>query len=232
MEISAINRKKIYQSVIEQFIKLIKDGKLKIGDKLPAERQLSEMFNVSRASIREAFSAMEIIGLIDVRPGEGSFITDINIVPFINTIAPLFIRNENMKKELLEFRMLLELEAVKLAAEKSDGTKKESIEEILKLMDSSNKSNDANLGAEADIMFHKEIFRLTDNYILIKASECVAHILESSVRFNRAKILEDSKNSRVLLSQHKLIYKAIISGESSIAQERMKEHLEFVQKVS
>lgn len=49
---------------------------------------------------------MEIIGLIEVRPGDGLFVTEINIIPFINTIAPLFVRNDNMEKDLLEFRKL------------------------------------------------------------------------------------------------------------------------------
>lgn len=55
---------------------------------------------------------MEIIGLIEVRPGEGSFVTDINIGPFINAISPLFIKNKNMEAELLELRRILEIEAV------------------------------------------------------------------------------------------------------------------------
>ena len=94
MNISPINAKKVSQLIIEQFINMIKEGKLKMGDRLPPERTLAEMFNVSRASVREAFSAMEIIGLIEVRQGEGSYITELNIGPFINTIAPLFVQNE------------------------------------------------------------------------------------------------------------------------------------------
>ena len=101
MQINPIGMKRLYQSIVEQFVNLIKEGQLKVGDRLPPERTLAEMFNVSRASIREAFSAMEIIGLIEVRQGEGSYITDLNIGPFINTIAPLFVRNESMETDLL-----------------------------------------------------------------------------------------------------------------------------------
>ena len=73
MDIKPINMKRIYRSIIEQFVGFIKDGKLVPGQKLPSERTLAGMFNVSRASMREAFSAMEVIGLIEVRPGEGTF---------------------------------------------------------------------------------------------------------------------------------------------------------------
>jgi GntR family transcriptional repressor for pyruvate dehydrogenase complex len=123
MEINPINSKRIYQSVVEQFVGLLRTGKVKPGDKLPPERTLAEQFRVSRASIREAISAMEIIGLIEVRPGDGSFVTDLNIAPFLNTIAPLFVRNETMETELLEFRKLLELEAVELATLQADASK-------------------------------------------------------------------------------------------------------------
>jgi len=232
MEISPINMKRIYQSIIQQFIGLIKEGELKVGDKLPPERTLAEMFNVSRASIREAFSAMDIIGLIEVRPGEGSFVTDLNIVPFINTISPLFIRNEGMEDDLLEFRKMIELEAVKLAAEKAEDNKAILLEEPIGMMKEAIEKNDVNLGAEADIKFHKILFTLTDNFILIKAAECIGFILESSVKFNRAKILKDSSNSKVLYGQHVQIYEAVRQKNPELAQEIMERHLDFVKKIS
>ena len=92
--------------------------------------------------------------------------------------------------------------------------------------------NDINLGAEADIQFHKVIFKLTDNIILIKASECIAYILESSVKFNRTKILTDSNNTKELYSQHYQIYEAIKLGNSELAAQIMEKHLNFVNEIS
>lgn len=242
MEINPISVKRVYQMIIEQLVSMIKEGKLKAGDRLPPERTLAEMFNVSRASVREAFSAMEIIGLIEVRPGEGSFITDLNIGPFINTIAPLFVRNENMQTDLLEFRKLIEIEAVKLAASKQKaniecpGKYKEldisSLEEQLNSMHKALLENDINLGAEADIQFHKAIFLLTDNIFLIKVAECIGYILESSVKFNRTKILTDSNNAKILYNQHKEIYEAIKLGNCQLAAEIMEKHLNFVTEIT
>ncbi|MGI6570261.1 MAG: FadR/GntR family transcriptional regulator [Caldicoprobacterales bacterium] len=242
MNISPINAKKVSQLIIEQFINMIKEGKLKMGDRLPPERTLAEMFNVSRASVREAFSAMEIIGLIEVRQGEGSYITELNIGPFINTIAPLFVQNETMESDLLEFRKLIEIEAVRLAAKKQvlDTQVKDKksrlniafLEKQLSIMYEALNKNDINLGAEADIQFHKVIFKLTDNIILIKASECIAYILESSVKFNRTKILTDSNNTKELYSQHYQIYEAIKLGNSELAAQIMEKHLNFVNEIS
>ncbi len=228
MEISPISMKRIYQSIISQFIGLIKDGNLKVGERLPPERSLAEMFKVSRASIREAFSAMEIIGLIEVRPGEGSFITDLNIGPFISTISPLLVTNDNLETDLLDFRKLIEIEAVKLAAIKADESELSLLQNSLSKMEAAVKKNDAVMGAEADVEFHKALFSLTGNCILVKAAECTAYLFESSVKFNRARILKDENNSKVLLAQHSSIFNAIRQRNVQEASEIMEKHLGFV----
>ena len=232
MEISPISMKRIYQSIINQFIDLIKKGELKVGDRLPPERTLAEMFKVSRASIREAFSAMEIIGLIEVRPGEGSFISDLNIGPFLNTISPLLVTNDDLETDLLDFRKLIEIEAVRLAAAKADEEGLTMLQSSLSRMETAIEKNDTILGAEADVEFHKTIFNLTGNYILIKAAECTAYLLECSVKFNRTKILRDENNSKVLLAQHTDLFDAIKQKNGHKAAEIMEKHLNFVREIS
>jgi len=231
MKVSPINMKRIYQNIIQQFIEMIRSGELKTGEKLPAERTLTEMFQVSRASLREALSAMEIIGLIEVRPGEGSFVTDLNIGPFINTISPLFIKNDKMETDLLDFRKLIELECVRLLAAKDDKKHYVRLENPLNMMLEAIQNEDVSKGAEADIAFHKIIFELTENFILMKSAECISCLLQSSVEFNRAKILKDSGNARVLYEQHKQIYEAVSNGDTQTAEQVMEAHLDFVRKV-
>lgn len=230
MDITPISQKRIYQSVIEQFVELVKGGKLRIGEKMPSERALAEMFDVSRASIREAFSALEIIGLIEVRPGEGSFVTELNIAPLVNAITPLFIKDESMERDLLDFRKILELNAVELAAARAESTK--DLLTSLVNMKTAIDRDDSNAGAEADILFHKGIFLLSQNFILQKASECIASILESSVRFNREKILSNNHNAHELYKQHLEIYEAIVLRRPEMARNRMEQHLNFVLDIS
>lgn len=232
MEISPINMKRIYQSIIGQLIDLIKHGKLKVGERLPPERSLAEMFKVSRASIREAFSAMEIIGLIEVKPGEGSFVTNLSIGPFISIISPLFVTNENIDTDLLDFRKLIEIEAVKHAAMKSDEAGQALLQRHLSMMEEAFRRNDIVMGAEADINFHKEIFNLTGNCILIKAAECTVYLLESSIKFNRTKILKNEKNSKILFDQHTRIFNAIRLKNIQEAAEIMDRHLSFVREIN
>ena len=72
--LSPIKNTKVYEKVIEQVKDLVKSGELKSGDKLPPERDLSEQLQVSRTSIREALRALEMLGLVETKQGEGNFI--------------------------------------------------------------------------------------------------------------------------------------------------------------
>ena len=228
MEIKPIVTKRIYQSIVEQFVGLIRDGSFKISQKLPSERILAEMLHVSRPSVREALRAMEIIGLIEIRPGDGTVITNLNIGPFINTIAPLFLKREGFEVELLEFRSMLEVKAVELASKHITPEKADQLHEQIKKMKQALDADDPDLGARADIEFHRLIFVLTDNIVLTKASECVVSILEISVRYARTLLLEDAANAEKLYREHSGIYKAIRDGSAERAKKHMEEHLNSV----
>ena len=100
MELKTVQTQKIYKNIVEQIVDLIHDGSLKKGDKLPPERTLAEMLNVSRTSVREALKVMEIMGIIEIRPGEGSVVSDFNAEPFLSMIWPVILANRDIEKDL------------------------------------------------------------------------------------------------------------------------------------
>ncbi|MEA4889955.1 MAG: FadR/GntR family transcriptional regulator [Clostridiaceae bacterium] len=230
MDVNPISMKRVYQSVIEQFIGLLGSGQIKSGDRLPPERILAEKFKVSRASIREAFRAMEVIGIIDVRAGGGSYVTDLNIVPFITTIAPLFWRTVSREEDLLDFRRLLETEAARLAAARGNPEHIDRLEDAVQQMRVSLRQANLEMGEEADIRFHKLLFLCSENEILIKAGECVSCLLENSVRLGRARIMKTAAQAEILLEQHEQILDRIRQGDSQQAALAMEDHLAFVRQ--
>ncbi|MBP8989936.1 MAG: FadR family transcriptional regulator [Clostridia bacterium] len=230
MKIDPVRSKRLYQDVVEQLILQISCNQLKPGEKLPPERELAQQFGVSRASIREAFRVLEMIGLLEVRPGGGTYITDLNIVPFITTLSPLFVRQERREQDLLDFRLLIETEAARLAAKNHLPQGLEAMRTAIGVMEASIEEREASKGAEADIGFHQAVFKCSDNVVLMKVAECVSCLLENSVRLNRVKILRDAENARVLLEQHRHILKAIESGKETEAMQAMLEHLQFVEQ--
>lgn len=232
LQVNAVKYKKMSYHIIEQFIDKISSGELKVGDKLPPERVLSEKFNVSRTTLREALSVMEVMGIVEMRVGEGSFITDLNIIPFIQMISNLFVRTETMETELLDLRRLLEVEAVRLILNR-DVSKEEMdlLHEQVINMEQSLTTNDVEQGAEADLRFHQMLFTLSNNYILQKAGQCIASIMGKSVRFNRGKILRDVNNHEVLYHQHSIIYKALLEKDEQMAISMINKHLDFVKQM-
>lgn len=109
MKVKPIVKKRVYQEIISQFVEMLREDRIKVGERLPSERSLADMFQVSRPSVREALRVMETIGIIETRPGGGAFVTDLNLAPFINTFAPLITRREGFEMELLDLRELLEV---------------------------------------------------------------------------------------------------------------------------
>src|SRR5258707_14273136 len=87
MEIEPVKSTRIYEEIVRQVKRLIAEGKVKSGDRLPPERDLVEEFMVSRTAVREALRALEGSGLIDVRAGEGAFVRDVSVVSLIESLA-------------------------------------------------------------------------------------------------------------------------------------------------
>lgn len=231
MDITPISSKRIYQSIVEQIVRLIREGKLRPGDRLPPERSLTEMLGVSRASLREALRAMEVIGLVEVRPGEGAFISELNITPFMDAVTPLLLHDGDLESDLLEFRKAIEIDAVRIVI----GNGAHGAEKLLPFLDamrSALECGDTEAGAQADIQFHKTLLHLTDNRMFMLAADCIGCLLASSVRFNREKILRRSGYLSVLLDQHGRIYRAVAGGDMAEAEKSLREHLDLVKSIS
>lgn len=229
---NAVKHKKMSFVIVERLIGMISSGELKPGDRLPPERQLAEAFHVSRATLREALSAMEVTGIIDMRVGEGTYVTNMDIFPFIQMISRLFLRDVSMEDELLELRKLLEMEAIRLIIQRDlPPSELDVLRKIVDRMEQSLFIEDVDAGVEADVQFHQTLFALSDSYILQSAGKCISSIQESSVRFNRSKILRDTNNMELLYNQHHLIYKALLQRDETMAMRMIGKHLDFVRQM-
>jgi GntR family transcriptional repressor for pyruvate dehydrogenase complex len=231
MNIKPVQTRKIYQEIIGSFVELIYNEELKIGDKLPSERELCERFQVSRPSVREALRVMQAVGLITIRAGGGAYLTEFNIEPFLNLFAPLFCRRPRFGLELLEIRELIEVKAVELAVKNSIEGLIDNLKKILEMMKLSIEKGDNALGVEADIQFHQAIIHHTENSMLIKASELVNTLMEISIKDARALVLKRAEGSMQLFLEHKAIYDGILQHSRDDAVEAMKKHLEMVRGV-
>lgn len=223
-------RSKVSQKVVEEIINMIREGGLKVGDRLPSERAMTEKLGISRASLREALAALEIIGILEVRHGEGSFISEFNLSPFVTTISPLLLRTDRMEEDLLDFRRLIEQEGLNLIMNRTfrdTTTLRRHLAEMRTALD----ENDLEANVQADIAFHRQIMHMSGNYILVQAAECVQYLFAQSIKFNVAKILEKGDNAEFLYEQHRQICQFIEEGHRQDALNLLTSHIDFVKTI-
>ncbi|MFZ0368753.1 MAG: GntR family transcriptional regulator [Halobacillus sp.] len=103
---------KVYEGVLYQLKSYIDENQLKPGDKLPSERELSEQLNVGRSSIREAFRAMELLGLIETKRGEGTYIRAYRPYHMVELLSSFLLNESRTREELLTAKQMLEKEVL------------------------------------------------------------------------------------------------------------------------
>src|SRR2546427_6289572 len=131
MELAPIKSTRIYEEIVRQIKAMIAEGRLKSGDQLPPERDLAEKFLVSRTSVREALRALESLGLIEIRPGEGTFVREVSIESLIQPLALVMVSQREAIGELFEARRLLEPALAALAARRATPEELQEMHRIL-----------------------------------------------------------------------------------------------------
>jgi len=224
-----IRNLKIYRQVIEQIKEMIYRGQLKKGDRLPSERDLREQLDVSRASIREAFSVLEILGLIESRPGEGTFITSGGKKNIFEPLSMVLLLEDNIAEELVEFRRVLEIDSARLAAERATETELEEIKKYNDILAAS--AGHEEKSVEADRMFHFTVAKSSKNKVLYDVMAAISDAMDYHIKYTRTKLVSESATMANFVRQHWEIYQAVKDGDSQRAMEEMKNHLDYVEKL-
>ena len=223
MILKPIKTKKIYEQIVDQIGLLVAEGQLKPGDRLPSERELVERFQVSRASIREAISALEMMGLIEVRSGEGTYIRQVNIDSVVAPLAWMLFIEKDTDLELYEVRKILEVQAAGIAAERAEDDEIRDMYDALEVMRMDLEKD--RLGEEADHDFHFAIARATHNKILMRLMNTISDTMQKTLKSSRSKLYEDKTTPERLYQEHCSLYEAIKNHNVVEAQQLMLDHL-------
>lgn len=213
------------ERIVMQIRELIADGKLKTGDKLPPERELAGIFNVSRTSVREAIKTLATMGLVEIKKGHGVFIRQATLDSIISNVADALIVSKEEIKQLFEIRKVLETQAAAWAAERATD---EEIKEILQIIQEvkSLKKLDLSLAMEYDARFHDKIIMASHNSVLLKMMSGLFDVLEKA-RTQTAIIPGRAAKS---INDHEAIASAIARRDAKSASEAMYAHIESVQQ--
>lgn len=220
-----ISVRKAYAEIIEQIADAIRAGKLKPGDKLPSEPQLAELMGVSRASVREALSALKLVGLVKSRPGSGNYIRRTSS----ETNALLeFLDGEN-PLEILEARELIETNICGLAAAKASEEDLARLRFLVEKMEA--ETAQGRYSFELDNEFHLCVAKAAHNNILVDVLVMLQGRMGNAVwRTFKERTLELEGRPGNYVDEHRSIYEAIRKRDPGEARKEMMRHLRSIRK--
>lgn len=221
-----IKNTKVYEQVIEQIKNMILDGTLKKGDKLPTERDLAEQLQVSRASVREALRALDIIGLVESRQGAGNYIRESFESNLFEPMSMMFLLEKGTPSQILEFRRVLESESVVLAAERITD---EEVIQLEKLLNELKESTDEKMSVILDKKFHFTIAKASKNLLIINVLEVISQLFDEFIKDSREKILAFENNRAKLNEQHETLYAAIKNRDVELTRKAILEHMKLIE---
>jgi len=222
-----IKTKRVYEQVVEQIQDLMQKGELRPGDKLLSERELSDRLGVSRAAVREALSALDFLGVLESRQGEGTFIAQVTEQVLTEHLAVFMTMERNANLDLLEMRKILEAAAADLAAERANSADIEQMSDALALMKADVDSGA--LGEENDARFHRAVVEATGNKALAKTMALLSDLIVQNMRASRMQLFRKVGNREELYAQHLRVFQAIKAQDAKLARQAMVSHLEFVE---
>lgn len=222
-EFEAVPRTKLYQKVVKQVQDIIRDGLLQPGDKLPPERQLAEMLHVSRGSLREAILALESMGLVEPRHGEGTVVRDLSAAPLVNQLSVMLVQKRALVGELLEFRLMIEPTLAARAAANATEEEIRQLEEILVRQKA--KVDRGELAVEEDSRFHYAIAQAARNSVVLKVLDVFMDFLKES----REHSLQVEGRPQRSLNSHRRIVSAIARRDSEGAEKAMRRHISTIE---
>jgi GntR family transcriptional repressor for pyruvate dehydrogenase complex len=221
----AVKKKKLYQEIMSQIQGLIKKEKLKVGDRLPPERDLAEIFNVSRHSVREAIRTLEQKNILKSLPGSGTFVVSRNGESIVDFLTEAVIQEKGKLAEIFEFRKMIEPQVAFLAAKNATI---EEIAEMEKIIDQQKMggTNIKNM-IKLDETFHLTLARATKNGILQRIVEHINEIIRKCRDEGYQSELRWQKSTE----GHSSILEEIKKRNPELALKLMTDHLNLIEEI-
>lgn len=223
-----IKPRRVYEDVLEQITKLMNKGKINPGDRLMGEREMAAGLGVSRTTLREALRTLEHLGLVEIKPGGGTYVKDQNLNQVISPLALALSVEQNSFHDLWEIRFSLEVTAAGLAAQQNTPKSLQYIEDALNEMQSS--WPDTALFSKADLRFHYMIAQASKNTMMARLLQTFAvHLYDMSLKAGDFRFRHDREGVQTF-REHCDIFEAIKNRDPDKARFHMTVHLEGVRR--
>jgi GntR family transcriptional repressor for pyruvate dehydrogenase complex len=208
-------------SIIQALKQMIADGDIQHGSRLPAERDLAGRFGVNRASVRQALKALEVMGVLRQRVGDGTYLTDDASSTLNAPLDFLLLVDGITFSELYEARQIFEPELASRAARRRTADELMQLEKSVTDMKLNLKSGTLADVAACDQRFHRLIWEMAGNRVCLRMFVPLHRIMTES--FAVSWTINDYTNA---ISAHSGIFEAIGAGDAEAARQHMIEHLD------
>ncbi|MBI1724181.1 MAG: FadR family transcriptional regulator [Candidatus Tectomicrobia bacterium] len=219
-----VKKTRLYEDVVAQVQRLIRTKKLTPGERLPSERELAAALAIGRPSVREALRTLDSMGLIEVRSGQGAFLRNLSLDPYLASIREslaflLDVREETLL-ELWEVRQGLEEQIARLAARRRG-------EADLVRLRALTGEMERGLGAPEEVVrsgmaFHRALCAAAGNGVLLTVWEAIAGLIEKGQR----RIVGAPGQPREAFAKHEALLAAVEAGDAEGARRAMRGHME------
>ena len=223
--------KPVADLVAEQIERLIIDGVLKEGAKLPSERRLCEKLGASRSALREGLRVLRGLGIIETHHGQGSFVARLTADRDRSPLMHLFNSQPRTLYDLLEVRAILESEAARLAAQRATSADFIMIRRRYEEMQQRQGGADPvslEEHARLDHAFHRAINDASHNPVLVHTLQSLSDLMLSSVLVSVSNLYHRPAYKGPIDQQHARLFQAVMERQAEKAGRVAREHVEYV----
>jgi len=228
MQLEPIKQDTVTEIVAQRLMRLLSEGILRPGDKLPPERDLAQQLRVGRTTVREALKLLTLSGILEAKRGDGTYVrTDFRDFLAQHISWPLLLSHQEVEM-IVEVREGLETKAARLAAMRASPEEIEEIAVFRKMKQL--EGRDSAVETDLDMQFHTAIAKAAHNELLFQLMNSLQGIVRQYISL--ASELTDRLETTV--GEHELIYQAIAAQDPEAAEQAMKSHIfkskEWIQK--
>jgi GntR family transcriptional repressor for pyruvate dehydrogenase complex len=220
--LASVRKRKLSDAVIKEIRRMIQNGELKIGQKLPDHTQFAKHLQVSRTTLREALHTLYLLGVIRQRSGSGTVLMGGIPARYEESfLQPQFEGSESVR-ELLEARKIMEIGAMELSAKNATEDEIDRMGAIIEEMRQTLEEGRTDDFIKKDLEFHFEITKATHNRFLIKIFENLSSFTE---QFMFAGFRVAPGTMKPSLEQHGRIFKGLKKRDGKAARQEMEKHV-------
>jgi GntR family transcriptional repressor for pyruvate dehydrogenase complex len=216
----------LIDQIVTEIEEKIRSGQFEDGEMLSSQDELAKTMGVSRASLREAFNRLQLMGLIEIKQGRGTFVRRLAPVDFMSSLDSFLIVKKESAIELLEARLEIESSVAKMAAEKGGKGNIVKIEKALNGMGNAIKSGDLDEFIAMDVNFHVAMAESCENEIMSKIVAILRRLMKQLIERVFYDVAFDKEQlMKVTYDFHERVYKAVRDKDPEGAKQSMRDHL-------